>query len=237
MYILENETNFPKEPIVQGGTLTLDYVGGFKEFDKFGAKQKISIQVASSGIYLTYPVSQSLLGRSNGSTVFISSDDINYINVYQNSGLAEQYQKKSLVKRAAVGSILGGRRGARLGAASSLGSKRTVVEATSYNYTLQFNAQGEKIECVMSLELTGSIQPRAVDHFNNVVLRNLLDQKLVNNGDFSKLNNSANQVSKNSDQPQIAESYDELIKLKSLADKGVITQEEFDAKKKQLLGI
>ena len=30
---------------------------------------------------------------------------------------------------------------------------------------------------------------------------------------------------------------DELIKLKSLLDAGVITQEEFDAKKKQILGI
>ena len=30
---------------------------------------------------------------------------------------------------------------------------------------------------------------------------------------------------------------DDLLKLKSLLDSGVITQEEFDAKKKQLLGL
>ena len=31
--------------------------------------------------------------------------------------------------------------------------------------------------------------------------------------------------------------YDELKKFKDLADSGVITQEEFEAKKKQLLGL
>ena len=33
------------------------------------------------------------------------------------------------------------------------------------------------------------------------------------------------------------DSLDELVKLKSLLDAGIITQEEFDAKKKQLLGL
>lgn len=236
MYILETETNFPKEPIVQGGALTLDYVGGFKLFDNLGARQKISVQIANTGIYLTYPISQSLLGKSKGTTVFIPLDSINYVNVYQNSELAEQYQKKSMVKRAAVGSIVGGRRGARLGAVSSLGSKKTVVEANSYNYTLQFNAQGETVECAMKIELTGNVQTRPVDHFNNIALRNLLNQKLVNNGNFSQLNSSTQVVEVANDQTQ-GGSYDELIKLKSLVDQGVITQDEFDAKKKQLLGI
>jgi hypothetical protein len=30
---------------------------------------------------------------------------------------------------------------------------------------------------------------------------------------------------------------DDLVKLKTLLDQGIITQEEFDAKKKQLLGL
>ena len=37
--------------------------------------------------------------------------------------------------------------------------------------------------------------------------------------------------------PAAASSADELLKFKSLLDSGVITQEEFDAKKKQLLGL
>ena len=56
---------------------------------------------------------------------------------------------------------------------------------------------------------------------------------------FQKLNEvfmeikSANKVS----EPAVSDSADELLKFKKLADMGVITQEEFEAKKKQLLGL
>lgn len=35
----------------------------------------------------------------------------------------------------------------------------------------------------------------------------------------------------------VSEAADDLLKLKELLDAGILTQEEFDAKKKQLLGL
>ena len=37
--------------------------------------------------------------------------------------------------------------------------------------------------------------------------------------------------------PSTASAADEILKFKELLDMGVLTQEEFDAKKKQLLGL
>ena len=42
---------------------------------------------------------------------------------------------------------------------------------------------------------------------------------------------------KDTSTPQQVSSADEILKFKSLLDNGIITQEEFDAKKKQLLGL
>ncbi len=48
---------------------------------------------------------------------------------------------------------------------------------------------------------------------------------------LERQNNSPVKVEKKTDTP------DDLIKLKELLDKGIITQEEFDAKEKQILGL
>ena len=48
---------------------------------------------------------------------------------------------------------------------------------------------------------------------------------------LERQNNSPVKVEKKTDTP------DDLIKLKELLDKGIITQEEFDTKKKQILGL
>lgn len=55
----------------------------------------------------------------------------------------------------------------------------------------------------------------------------------------SILRNNQNQqmISELSNQANIKNDMDELKKYKELLDQGIITQEEFDAKKKQLLGI
>ncbi|WP_422111024.1 SHOCT domain-containing protein [Fructobacillus tropaeoli] len=44
-------------------------------------------------------------------------------------------------------------------------------------------------------------------------------------------------IQKQGDQKQNSSSVDDLTKLKELVDAGVLTEEEFTAKKKQILGI
>jgi len=52
-----------------------------------------------------------------------------------------------------------------------------------------------------------------------------------------KINERQQNTQKEIKNSSVQSSTDELIKLKSLLDAGIITQEEFDAKKKQLLGL
>ena len=57
---------------------------------------------------------------------------------------------------------------------------------------------------------------------------------------YSALSNLVNNLQVNQAAPKNSDNYgnaDELQKFKNLLDQGVITQEEFDAKKKQLLGL
>ena len=57
--------------------------------------------------------------------------------------------------------------------------------------------------------------------------------KALTNSLNEQLNRNENTVSQNT----VTSSADEIVKLKKLADDGIITQEEFEAKKKQLLDL
>lgn len=232
MYKLESESDFPRENIVAGGSLTLDYIGGFKEFDALGARQKVGMEVGTSGIYLTYPLSQGLLGKKRGTKVFIPVNSIEYINIEQDRQVTEQQEQKSALKRAAVGSMIGGRRGATIGALSAMGNKTTTKETITYRYTLKFSGKAEVVQCSMGIAVEGSAQVQGVENFNRRALKNILNEKLVENGNFSALNKQGE-----SGKSQGSDPYEELVKLKSLLDQGILTEEEFNAKKKQLLGL
>lgn len=66
---------------------------------------------------------------------------------------------------------------------------------------------------------------------NYAEIGNILSQKIN-----ERQENTVQQSTVNAPAPQTSE-MDELKKLKELLDAGIITQEEFDAKKKQLLGL
>ena len=57
--------------------------------------------------------------------------------------------------------------------------------------------------------------------------------KALTNSLNEQLNRNENTVSQNT----VTSSADEIVKFKKLADDGIITQEEFEAKKKQLLDL
>lgn len=238
MYILENDSNFPRESIVPEGTLTLEYLGGFKELDALGARQKISMEVGATGIYLTYPLSQGLLGKNRGNKVFIPTDAIEYINVEQDRQVREQQGQKNMAKRAAVGAMVGGRRGARIGALTALGSNTTTTtETLTFRYSLKFQGNEGVVQCAMGISVEGN-QGKMIETFNQSALKSLLHEKLVKDGNFSALN--ATTASSSTAQPtkvQSEDPYEEIVKLKGLLDQGILTEEEFNKKKKELLGL
>lgn len=238
MYMLENDRNFPRESVVPGGALTLEYLGGFKVLDDLGSRQKISMEVSQSGIYLTYPLAQGMLGKNRATKVFIPVDAIEFINVEQDRQVREQQGQKNMAKRAAVGGLVGGRRGARIGALTALGSNTTTTtETTTFKYSLKFQGNEGAIQCTMGIRVEGNAQSQSIERFNQSALRPLLHEKFVKEGNFSALNQKSSQINTpTSTQPQ-GDPYEEVVKLKALLDQGILTEEEFDKKKKELLGL
>lgn len=230
MYIRQTDVNFPNELIRANGELTVTYLGGLDIFDKLGANKKLTLQVASSGMYLLYPVTQTMFSKTHGDRIFIPLDDIVYMNVMHDPQIIEQYQRKSMVKRTMVGSMIGGRRGARLGALSSITPKKTVTQNSVYQYVLRITVQGNETDIALSIESTNTNEIRQIDRFNTVAVQPLLQNKLVFDNNFSNL--QAQPTSSTT-----TDSYDELIKLKQLFDQGIINEAEFEAKKKQILGL
>lgn len=230
MYIKSTEANFPRESIRQNGALVLDYLGGFNVFDQLGLNQKISVKLGSTGIYFGYPISAGRFGKSQDTTVFIPVPSIQYINALHQPQMIQQQQNKSVAKRAMVGSMIGGRRGARLGALSAMGTKTTTVQSSAYHFIVKFEHEGSMIEFSMFTETTNPNEIRTLDSFHDIGLMGLLGSKLVRDGDFSQLSQPTTQAT-------VQDPYEEITKLKGLLDQGIITQEEFDLKKKQLLGL
>lgn len=227
MYVLSNDKDFPKEAILANGGFTSTYLGGLPVFDTMGINQKIQLELATSGLYASYPISQSLFNKKASTKIFIPYTEIEYVNVLHDSHVSVHRQPKSMAKRAMVGSMVGGRRGARLGALSAIGTKQQQVQHTNYNF--EFQLKDSKLKFSTALELTNSSLGSNVKAFQQN-LQNILKNRFVLNGDFSSLQTS--QVSNNKQ-----DVYDEISKLKQLFDQGIITEAEFSAKKKQLLNL
>jgi len=84
---------------------------------------------------------------------------------------------------------------------------------------------------IMGAERYGGTWSAAGDENSILINESLNDlaQEIVNYIEEKRSNSTT--------QPQVVSNADELKKYKDLLDSGVITQEEFDTKKKQLLGL
>lgn len=104
------------------------------------------------------------------------------------------------------------------------------------NCGVRFVARGMSLDYQLSM---GSASAKKMNQKNSLVKAAIdeaesLNKKLsqiVENNEKVIENKVADASSKHID------NYDELIKLKELLDDGIITQEEFDTKKKEILGL
>lgn len=141
-------------------------------------------------------------------------------------------KRKGRVAGAVIGSVLLPGAGAVAGALMGT-HKKSNKEIASHTETYQ---EQEEIPCIASLQVkkvsTGEIATVTFDCTSelNAKLRQFRVRAISNNIESvqqtSVINNEANY-----------DPYEELAKLKKLLDIGAITQEEFDLKKKQLLGL
>lgn len=137
-------------------------------------------------------------------------------------------EKHHGIARGIIGGIVAGPAGVVVGAVTG-GKRYPVVNQLSLE--LFFKSKGSReIKFITSPTKTDSfIYKDIYKSFNEVT------QKL---NEVLKYNHKKNPIQSNSNnQPGKMDSADEIRKFKELADDGIITQAEFEAKKKQLLGL
>lgn len=129
-------------------------------------------------------------------------------------GTYTETKKKHGITRSVVGGVIAGPVGALIGAGTSKGNTTQNTYISGVDFTIRFR---DGYTCVLGFDGTeGGIS--ASNSFEILL---------------EEIKNSQNQ----GNQKQNSSSVDDLTKLKELVDAGVLTEEEFTAKKKQILGI
>lgn len=144
----------------------------------------------------------------------------------------ETVVKKDGIARAVVGGVLLGGVGAVVGAITGTSHEKSTIKKMSVNFTVD-NRNIEKLtfNALPSDTKRGSLVYKAV--------LQEIDKVLFVLNDISQKAQKTREASVAPEETVSAtvSVADEILKFKQLLDMGVITQEEFDAKKKQLLGI
>ena len=146
--------------------------------------------------------------------VVYAFDEVEGYN-FENVGGKTVTKSKGGISRAVVGGLVAGPVGAVVGAGTSKHETETVGGILCLNIAVR-TLSGKQIVKVYK-------PPRGLDAFLNQCMA-------------GKQEKAKEEVSNDRKQP-ILSSADELLKWKELLEQGIITQEEFDVKKKQLLGI
>lgn len=137
-------------------------------------------------------------------------------------------EKHHGIARGITGGIIAGPAGAVVGAVTG-GKQYSVVNQLSLELYFK-NKDSREIKFLTSSTKTDSFIYRNIyKSFNEVAQK--LDEVLKSNQKKSPVQSKPN------NQPDKLDSADEIRKFKKLADDGIITQDEFEAKKKQLLGL
>lgn len=194
------------------------YISGIPQLDKL-IKEKGLKSVDWDSSFQTRPkgMQVSVLGKGD---IGLYMDKINYWSIESQERILAT-EDKSVVGRAIVGGLLLGGVGAVVGAMSGIKDKQVEKSING-------------IDNVITLSYTGS------DDNEYIMLFSCTDKKKQINVDFftstfPDRRKEIEEVSSNAtEQPQISVT-DELIKLKSLLDAEVLTQEEFDSEKAKLL--
>lgn len=195
----------------------LGYLGGIPEFDsKLATKKRseylLNLEVRPNGLEITVG-----LNFSNY-RVALLQERIDFFVIEHQKQIVEQ-KGKSIVGRALLGGVLLGPVGAIVGGMTGIGSK---------------NVKVSQVDNILSIKLTNSetYLTFSVDNKHFKATENYLKKhfrtkyKLVS--ELEKLH----PTNSNSAGLSIA---DELLKLKSLLDNGILTQAEFESQKQILL--
>ncbi|GAO99871.1 SHOCT domain-containing protein [Fructobacillus ficulneus] len=168
-----------------------------------------------------------VLMRDDTKEILLTKNNSSWYRVFQYSDIetfdrkidedvSYNTKKKNGITRAIVGDIIAGPVGAIVGSGTAKSSSTENREIKSIDFSIRFNSG-----YVYSISFSGSNSDiKKADslyvHLNGIINSN---QSTIQSSDSSSNN------------------IDDLTKLKELVDAGVLTEEEFTAKKKQILGI
>lgn len=207
--------------------------------DKHQDEKRYDLTVLTGLQYTNNSKYPTMWSKSDG-TIYFDGDDTTIYKIIEFSWSGPQYKtittshtegsevgktkRKGRFLGAAVGTVLLPGVGTVIGAAHGTGNKKS--KTNSFSNTITTDHQSEVVS-------QGNIKLRNVDTDNEIVLS------------ISCLSNLADKVSALvCEQPSAAKDtqysgdpYEEVKKAKELFDMGIITQEEFNFKKKQLLDL
>jgi hypothetical protein len=116
-------------------------------------------------------------------------------------------------------------------------NQRLAAQANLQHQSAIFNAIGGNSAASAIQTMSAQNQAKGIVDFNKCPQCGSISLKLLSKEEFEAEKAKRNAPAQPVVQQAAPSSADELVKFKQLLDAGVITQEEFDAKKKQLLGL
>ena len=171
----------------------------------------------------------SLTGDAKGTPVEYSFENVISCEIVEN-GSTQTTVKKKGIGRAVVGGALFGAIGAIVGATT--GSSKVTEKPTVNSLWLTVGLTGAE-ETQLTIPLIKAATPT-----NSIIYKTLRKNAEDMMIEFQKMIGELELITDkdNSSKPAFSEA-DELRKYKGLLDDGIISQDEFEAKKKQLLGL
>jgi hypothetical protein len=196
----------------------VNYLGGIPDLDLTIEKNKIT----SKGIYFDFRPKGLEIQLINGFSTYrygLFDEGINYWAFEAQKKIIEK-KSKSIIGRALLGGLIYGNVGAIVGGMTGIGYKEKSKSISGIDNILSISYTENDIEYILLFECSDKKAKKVYEYFN----KNYPDkyweevEETVENVTVKHVNVA-----------------DELLKLKTLLDAGLLTMEEFEAQKSKLL--
>jgi len=197
----------------------VNYLGGIPDLDLTIEKNKIT----SKGIYFDFRPKGLEIQLINGFSTYrygLFDEGINYWAFEAQKKIIEK-KSKSIIGRALLGGLIYGNVGAIVGGMTGIGDKEKSKSISGIDNILSISYTENDIEYILLFECSDKKAKKVLEYFNK-------NYK-------SKYKEEEDIVLNESPVAEKVNVTDELLKLKTLVDAGLLTMEEFEVQKNKLL--